>query len=118
MKGNPGNRPVNTNEPQPQGAVKKPSFVTKRAARIWKQYAPELQRQGVLTSNDVDMFGTWCCLMAEFQESPQHFPASRISQMRALASTFGLDPSSRTRLGTPTPKGQKEKDPAEKYFAS
>ena len=42
--------------------------------------------------------------------------ASRIAQMRALASSFGLDASSRSRLSVKG--GDKPKDdPADRYFA-
>ncbi len=116
IRGNPGKRPLNNNEPMPIGDVNKPAFVKGKAAQLWIQYAPELERLGVLTVVDVDMFGAWCCLMAEFQESPERCNAARIAQMRALASTFGLDPSARVRLGTPA-KNKRQHDPAEKYFS-
>jgi len=116
VTGNPGKRPLPENEPIPQGEVKKPAFVTGKATQLWKKRAPELERLGILTSIDVEMFGAWCCLMAEFQESPRSFNAARLSQMRALASSFGLDPSARARMGTPSSKPKKTNG-AEKYFS-
>ena len=105
---------INRDEPDPQGEVKKPAFVKHGATRIWNQYAPELERIGVLKSTDVDMFGAWCCLMAEFRESPRSFNAARFAQLRALASSFGLEPSSRSRISVPKPK---ETDGAEEFFS-
>ena len=118
VTGNPGKRPLPEPGPQPQGTVKKPPFVKGLAAKLWKQYVAELERLKLLTGIDCDMFGVWCCLMAEFQEAPRNFNASKITQMRALASSFGLDPSTRTRLGTPVPKKAIEENKAQKYFAS
>src|SRR5262249_7415297 len=103
-----------SDEPQPEGEVVKPRFVKGTAAKLWAQYAPGLIAQGVLTSWDVDMFGAWCVLMSEFQTNPQKFTAAQMSQMRALASAFGLLPAERSRLHTPKPK--EAEDPAEKYF--
>ena len=71
--------------------TKKPAFVKGRAARIWKQYAGQLN----LTLLDEAMFGVWCCLMAEFQESPHTFPAARLAQLRGLGKSFGLTPGGR-----------------------
>ena len=102
-------------EPQPSGKVKKPPFVKGRSAKLWKQYAPDLEAKGVLTAWDVDMFGAWCCLMAELQIEPRLFTAAKLSQLRALASEFGLTPPARARLKTGA--DEKEKDPAEAFFA-
>lgn len=114
VTGNPGKRPLNDQEPKPEGEVKRPSFVKGRAARVWNQYAAGLIAAGVLTAWDVDMFGAWCCLMAEFQKDPDAFTASKISQMRALASSFGLTAADRSRIRV-SPEKQSV-DPAEKYF--
>ena len=104
-----------SDEPKPQGEVLKPAFVKGPAARLWKKYAPDLIAQGVLTSWDVDMFAVWCVLMSEFQKNPQGFTAAQMSQMRALASAFGLLPAERARLRTPKPASE---DPAVKYFGT
>ena len=93
--------------------TKKPAFVKGRSAQIWKQYAPELERMGVLKSTDVDMFGGWCCLMAEFAESPHTFPTARLAQLRGLAKSFGLTPGGRRGIRTEPPR---KPDPGEEYF--
>src|SRR5215831_16581573 len=105
-----------SDEPKPQGEVRKPAFVKAAAARLWTQYAPGLIAQGVLTAWDVDMFGVWCVLMADFQKSPQRFTAALMTQMRALASSFGLVPTDRERLHVP--KAIVEENPAAKYFGN
>ena len=90
--------------------TKKPAFVKGRAARIWKQYVPQLD----LTFLDGPMFGVWCCLMAEFQESPHTFPTAKLAQLRGLAKSFGLTPGGRRGIRAEPPR---KLDPAEaKYF--
>src|SRR5262249_7312162 len=102
-----------SDEPQPQGEVVKPGFVKGTVAKLWAQYAPGLIAQGVLTAWDVDMFGFWCVMMADFQKRPERSTAALMTQMRALASSFGLLPADRSRLHTPKPTSE---DPAQKYF--
>ena len=115
VEGNPGRRPLNKREPKPRGSAVKPGFLSERARVAWDAHAPELTRLGLLTSVDGVMFAVWCELVAEFERGPADMPSSRISQMRALASSFGLDPSARARLGG---SGDvKAEDPAEAFFA-
>ena len=89
---------------------KKPAFVKGQAARIWKQYVPQLD----LTFLDGEMFGALCCLMAEFQESPTTFPTPRLSQLRGLAKSFGLTPGAARRGVKAEPP--RKPDPAERFF--
>ena len=89
--------------------TKKPAFVKGQAARLWKQYVPQLD----LTFLDGEMFGAWCCLMAEFQESPTTFPTAKLSQLRGLSKSFGLMPGGRRGIRAEPPRKQ---DPAAKYF--
>ena len=114
LKGNPGKRPLPENEPKPAGMAVMPEFLKGRPAGIWREYAPELTRLGLLTSVDGHMFAAWCALAAEFEEDPHAMVASRVAQMRGLASSFGLEPSARTRLTTGG--GEVEVDPAEAFF--
>lgn len=118
IEGNPGERPLNENEPKPEGDVLKPRFLKGRAAAIWDEYAPELIRLNVLTSVDAHMFATWCALAAELERSPRNMTAARIAQMRALASSFGMDASSRSRLEVPAvgKSGRPGKDEKPSYF--
>lgn len=59
-----GDRPdrINTSEPKPSPglAVEPPSWLTQRAKNVWSRYAPDLERQGVLTAWDVETFAAWC----------------------------------------------------------
>jgi phage terminase small subunit len=111
-----GRRPLNEAEPQPVSSCPKPKFLKGRAAKIWDEYAPELERIGVLTAVDGHMFATWCVLAEEVERDAKGMTASRIAQMRALASSFGLDASSRSRLSVKG-DGKAKDDPADRYFA-
>jgi phage terminase small subunit len=114
LRGNPGKRPLPKNEPQPQGDVIRPRFLKGRAAKIWEEYAPELIRLKLLTSVDAHTFAAWCALTAEFEKDPTKMLAAKIGQMRALAAAFGMEASSRARLGT-APKSD-ERDPFEDFM--
>lgn len=107
-------------EPQAAGAAEKPAFVKGRAARIWKVYAPLVEKMGLLRSVDAFAFSVWCCLAAEFEEDYKHMPAARITAMRQAGEKFGLDPSARAKLETPAPAplaGASQQDPAGRYFS-
>ncbi|MDQ3275179.1 MAG: P27 family phage terminase small subunit [Actinomycetota bacterium] len=114
VTGNPGRRKINTREPVPTGPVVRPAFLVGRRAEIWDEYAPALVALKVLSPIDAHTFATWCCLAAELEEDPAGMLAARISQMRALASSFGLDASARARLGLNGK--EKDEDPAAAYF--
>jgi phage terminase small subunit len=98
IQGNPGKRPLNRHEPKPASGCEKPKFLKGRAARIWDEYAPELERIGLLTTVDGHVFAAWCTLAAELESQAGKMSAPRIAQMRMLAAAFGLEPSSRARL--------------------
>jgi len=115
IMGNPGHRPLAQNEPDPQGAVICPRFLKGRAKRLWNECAPPLIACGVLKATDVHTLAAWCCLTAELEADPDRMAASRIAQMRALAASFGMDPSSRSRVSV-KPASRPETSRAEKYF--
>lgn len=114
LRGNPGHRPLPKSEPKPEGAVIRPRFMKGRAVKVWEEYAPELIRLGVLTSIDAHTFAVWCCLTAEFERAPTQMVAAKITQMRGIAASFGMEASARARLGTGAK--QEEKDPFESFM--
>jgi phage terminase small subunit len=117
LRGNPGKRKLPPAEPKPPtGPVERPKFLRGRAARFWDTYVPMLQKLGVFTKADPDMFAVWCQLMAEFQRDPRSFPAAKITQLRGLAATFGLEPSARARMGMNG--NEAPSDPADAYLGS
>jgi phage terminase small subunit len=117
IQGNPGKRPLNKHEPQPRPGCVKPRFLKGKAAQVWKRYAPELERIGLLTSVDAEMFAGFCLLVAKMHTDFANMTAAEISQMRLLAAAFGMEPSARARLSV-RPDGDKEADPADRYFAA
>jgi len=119
--GNPSRRRLNPDEPRPGGVAQKPAFLEGRASQIWDQYTPQLIANNLLTSLDGHSFAVWCSLAAELEHSPERMTASRIAQLRAIGSCFGLDPSSRSRLSAQTFGSHPgsdiaQRDPAEEYF--
>jgi P27 family predicted phage terminase small subunit len=52
---------INSNSPEPSAIeVKSPTWLTPPARTVWKQYAPDLEKKGVLTAWDVEEFACWC----------------------------------------------------------
>jgi phage terminase small subunit len=112
--GNPGKRKLKADVVDPGGEPVCPAYLKDRAAELWDEVAPALIACKVLTQVDAYTFAAWCALQAEFEADPAGMQASRIAQMRALASSCGLDPSSRTRLNIGGNEG--EEDPTAGYF--
>jgi len=96
------------NEPRPvQGKGKAPSWLKGEALKEWRRVAPELQRTGVLTAIDETLLAAYCSLVGIFIDgvkSGEPMKSSLIAQLRGLAASFGLDPSSRGRLSVPPPE--------------
>lgn len=122
LEGNPGKRPLNKREPKPQTAVKKPRGMQKGAQKFWEEYAPELERLGVLTGVDVGAFrlmaehyriAMWALkeldiegLTVEGREGPKKNPVAQIFKDNSAAfvkyaALFGMTPSDRSRLQLP-----------------
>ena len=122
LKGNPGKRPLNEDEPQPDALTtfEPPASLSKAAADHWKIIAPLLASNRLLTELDTDALGMYCEAKAVWTDaqakyskapiikapsgypmiSPYHSVASRaFDQMSKLLTEFGLTPSSRTRIG-------------------
>lgn len=99
LEGNRGKRPLPKDEPVPTGHAVKPTWVKGRAAKFWAEYAPRFEQLGTLTDADETEFGRWCVLMAQLVADSDDFPAGLHARLDALAGKFGMDPSSRARLG-------------------
>ena len=100
-----------------------PTSLTDGAKAEWKRLAPELERLGLLTGNDVAAFAAYCECYATVKEATRTLkkegltvgnrahPAVKIRQealltMRQYLREFGLSPSSRARLPGKTPAKQ------------
>jgi P27 family predicted phage terminase small subunit len=121
LEGNPGKRPLNDKEPQPEKkAPRCPSWLEPEAKKEWKRMAKTLEAIGVLTQVDKAAFAGYCQAYARWKEAEeflskhgtifktpsgyiQQVPQVSIAQtylkvMKDFCSEFGLTPASRTRI--------------------
>jgi P27 family predicted phage terminase small subunit len=63
MRGNPGRRPLNPDEPS-SPLLKRmppaPGFLDDEGKRVWSTEGRRFIKAGLLTALDLTMFGTWC----------------------------------------------------------
>lgn len=108
-------------EPVPDAReIKPPSWLTTVARNIWKELAPDLEAQGVLTPWDRHLFARFCALEAinrkayvDVQERGNLVPGDKgrqvknpslqilrdtQAQLTTLGGRFGLTPSDRAQL--------------------
>jgi P27 family predicted phage terminase small subunit len=128
LTGNPGKRPLNATEPQPEPVVPDcPGELGPSARHEWDRLVGQLASLRILTQLDRAALAAYCGaygLWAEATEaiqkygvmvkSPTGFPmqspyvaiANRQAEiMMRIASEFGFTPASRSRISTPSPEG-------------
>jgi len=138
LEGNPGQRPLNKNEPKPRRQRPTcPRWLSLEAKREWKRIVPELDRLGLLTVLDKAMLVCYCEAYAEYkdakekvatmgkvypirdelgnikylQQNPYVSIANKaFQQIKAACAEFGLSPSARGRIQIP---GQQDEDEME-----
>lgn len=128
IKGNPGHRPINQNEPQPTGIPTCPDHLNSIAKQEWERISQELAACGLLTSIDRAALAAYCQAYARWVEAenkikeigslivmvgkkddPKKPPYpiqnpyvgianTAMDQMRKYLSEFGMTPASRTRI--------------------
>ncbi len=121
LEGNPGKRPLNKNEPQPEKkAPRCPSWLEPEAKKEWRRMAKTLENIGVLTQVDKAAFAGYCQAYARWKEAEeflskhgtifkttsgyiQQVPQVAIARnylqiMKDFCSEFGLTPAARTRI--------------------
>lgn len=131
LEGNPGKRPLNSNEPKPDTTAPKcPKWLEPEAKKEWKRLSIEMERIGILTKVDMAAFAAYCQAYARWQEAEkfitehgtivrtpsgywQTVPQVSIAQtymkiMEKLAEQFGLTPSSRSRIIAGSQEGPAE----------
>jgi phage terminase small subunit len=130
LRGNPGKRPLNADEPQPPpGDVVKPSTLSRPAADVWDRIAPLAIAMGTLTRADGTAFAMLCELQATLEwaagrkDPPPRTPGERqyiwvrrcherlaaaikiekdfASIIRPYYALFGLEPVSRAKIQVP-----------------
>ncbi len=62
LRGNPGKRPLNADEPKPASiaSIAPPVWLDPTAAEAWRELAPRLQKLGLLTELDQQRFSMLC----------------------------------------------------------
>ena len=61
LEGNRGKRELPKNEPNPRPVAPKcPNDIDRDAKKVWRRLAPKLEKMGLLTETDGDMFATLC----------------------------------------------------------
>jgi P27 family predicted phage terminase small subunit len=130
LRGNPGKRKLNENEPlPPSGDITKPEGLSARAGAVWDDLAPVLLVMGTLTTADVRPFARLCELevtareassqkdapgFAMFTVSDDYNGAPKVgvhaairveretaTALRPYYEYFGMTPSSRARISVP-----------------
>jgi len=142
IKGNPGRRPLNEDEPEvTSGIPKVPRDLSDRAKKEWKLLAKLLDDMGVLTVGDGYALGRMCEIYVTIIECQEVIEeqgrtvesvtqtgsicvkgrpevgmlSTAEKQFQSYLQDFGLTPSARSRLKV-NGSGKKKKDPLDKYF--
>jgi hypothetical protein len=113
LRGNPGQRKLNTREPTPPpGEVVQPEGLSAGAAAIWAELAPICLHMGTLTPADLRPFRTLCELQASLDrasvlktvnewEAAMKLEKDYAGLIRPYYALFGLEPVSRARITVP-----------------
>ena len=127
LTGNPGKRPLNTDEPRPEVVIPDcPAELGPLAQKEWHRLVGDLAALRLLTSLDRAALAAYCGAYALWAEataaiqkfgamikSPTGYPiqspyisiANRQAEiMMRIASEFGFTPASRSRIATPSPE--------------
>ena len=132
ISGNPGKRPINDSEPDPDKdsiCPDAPAHLSDGAKAEWDRMAPSLYDIGLLTKIDMSTLEAYCTAYARWIEaedkirlhgmivkSPQGYPMQSpylaiankaVEQMRGFLTEFGMTPSSRSRVSV---GGKKKSD--------
>jgi hypothetical protein len=120
--GNPGHRPLNKNEPKPEGPLERPKYLKGKSKKLFEAKARQMPW---LKSVDSEALARWATLEAQFQKAPEQMTASMLARIDSLEARLGMDPSSRSRMNVAAFERPPEtrddaaaapKDPTEKYF--
>ncbi len=133
--GNPGNRPLNKDEPKPEpGAPPMPPHMEFEAAETWGWLCEVLAGMGLLAKSDVAIMMAYCDAYSEYLEARKQVedegltctgekggqymnPAfsaesSLRKQLVSYAAELGLTPSARSRIQVTPPAEDDEKTAA------
>ncbi len=141
IEGNPGKRPLNRQEPQPEAEIPEcPEHLDDAAREEWNRIAPQLLALGVLARIDRAALAAYCTHWSRWVEAETQlrkfgtviktakgYPIQNpylgiantaVDQMRKFLTEFGMTPSSRSRVsasgGSDNPK---EDDPWQQFLS-
>lgn len=126
LAGNPGRRPINENEPQPEGEIpSRPDFLDDIASDEWDRVSLALYKLGLLTSVDRSALAAYVVSYSRWVRAEQalrdsgltsvtpsgfHRPNALVSvanaaldQMRRYLVEFGMTPAARSRVTAASP---------------
>lgn len=116
VEGNPGKRALTKDEPEPEQVTRVPAppkRLSTGAKAVWREEAPALVKMKLLSVADLRTFGNYCELQSRFEffhrrgvnardlDKMTKFNRAAVQcekEARLLAASFGLEPSSRTRI--------------------
>src|SRR5512146_556220 len=119
MRGNPGKRPINHDEPAPtpiEGIPEPPRKLKVEAKREWDRIIDFVVNSARCGQESLSILCTYCNLHAAIVETEKkgEVPmAALLTQYRGLAAEFGLMPASRTRIKA---DGKKEDSDEKRFF--
>lgn len=137
LRGNPGKRPLNKNEPKPISKIQElpPDFLIEPAKEEWSRIYAEMKELGILTNLDSSVLAAYCTAYALWRQAneyikeegilvnaPSGYPMQapyvavlnkQVDIMVKLASEFGMTPASRTKIKT---EKTQEDDPMEQIL--
>lgn len=132
FEGNPGKRPLNDQEPQPERAIPDcPEHLDEVARAEWERITPELDAIGMLSRNDRAALAAYCQAWSRWVQAeeaiiqtggtvvkaPSGYPMQNphlsiankaLEHLKSFAGHFGLTPSSRSTLKVEKPKPKDE----------
>lgn len=121
LQGNPGKRPLNKHEPQPEpDSGYCPRHLDNYAAEEWRRVVPDLRRMGLLTIVDRSALEAYCVNYGLYRQckyileqnglicvAPSGYLQQRpevaimrnaLKEMRAFMTQFGMTPASRSKI--------------------
>lgn len=105
LRNNPGKRAINRHEPKPRGKAECPQWLSSAARKVWRRRAPELNRLGVLTSVDTEVFAEYCAAaakLAALEVEIQRLEARQAAAYRAaeiVLTVYGMVLTGRLTAG-------------------
>lgn len=59
-------------EPKAKGAPRRPAWLSKRAARVWRRIVPHLQEMGVLGAIDAEALARYCVIFSKWRQAEEY----------------------------------------------